>query len=806
MQAIDARQAAGLSAESLYASLASGREGLSSPEAERRLREAGPNEIAEARRNPALKLLSYFWGPIPWMVEVALVLSAAIGHWDDFFVILALLLVNALVGFFQERKADNAIAMLKQRLALRARVLRDDAWGEVAARELVPGDVVRVRLGDIVPADLKLLEGDYLLADESALTGESLPVEKGPSDVAYSGSIVRQGEINALVVSTGMHTFFGRTARLVEEASTRSHFQRAVLKIGDFLIVTAAVLIGATLVVALVRHSPLLQELQFALVLTIAAIPVAMPAVMTVTMAVGAGALAAKQAIVSKMTAIEEMAGMDVLCSDKTGTITMNQVRVAEVRAFGDFDEDDVLVVAALASREENRDPIDDAVLGRVRESPEALRRLPAYRVSDFTPFDPVTKRTEAAVEDGGAAFRVAKGAPQGMLGLLPRGEERLSGEVLRYVEECAAKGFRALGMARTLDGGEWSMVGLLALYDPPREDSARTIAAARGMGLEVKMITGDHAAVARQMAREVGLSGDIRPASDFVDAPEGEAAAMAQEAGGFAQVFPEHKYRIIELLQGKDHIVGMTGDGVNDAPALKKADVGIAVAGASDAARSAADIVLTLPGLSVIIDAMRESRRIFRRMTSYAIYRIAETVRVLFFITLSILIFDFYPLTPIMIVLLALLNDIPIMMIAYDNAQAGPRPERWEMREVLYIASFLGFVGVAFSFGLYLIARLGLHLEREALQTLMFLKLAVGGHLTIYLTRSGRRPFWARPFPSAHLVLATESTQVAATLFAVYGVLMAPIGWRGALLIWGYVAAAFLITDAIKERLFRRL
>ncbi len=806
MQAIDARQAEGLPADSLFASLVAGREGLTGPEAERRLREAGPNEIVEKKRNSALKFLGYFWGPIPWMVEVALGLSAAIGHWDDFSVILALLVVNALVGFYQERKAGNAIAMLKQRLALRARVLRDGAWGEVAARELVPGDVVRLRLGDIVPADLKLLEGDYLSVDESALTGESLPVQKGPSGVAYSGSIVRQGEMNALVVSTGMHTFFGRTARLVEEARTRSHFQRAVVRIGDFLIATAAVLIGTTLVVALIRHSPLLEELQFALVLTIAAIPVAMPAVMTVTMAVGASALARKEAIVSKMTAIEEMAGMDVLCSDKTGTITMNQVRVAEVRAFGDFDEDDVLVAGALASREENRDPIDDAVLDRMRESPQALRRLPSFRVTGFTPFDPVSKRTEAGVEEGGSAFRVAKGAPQVILDLLTREGKQVSAEVSRYVDECAARGFRALAMARTQGGEGWSLVGLLALYDPPREDSARTIAAARGMGLEVKMITGDHVAVARQMASEVNLRSDIRPASAFVDVPDGEAAAMVQEAGGFAQVFPEHKYRIIELLQGKGHIVGMTGDGVNDAPALKQADVGIAVAGASDAARSASDIVLTLPGLSVIVDAMRESRKIFRRMTSYAAYRIAETIRVLFFITLSILIFAFYPLTPIMIVLLALLNDIPIMMIAYDNAEAGPRPERWEMREVLSIASFLGFVGVAFSFGLYLIARLGFHLERDTLQTLMFLKLAVGGHLTIYLTRSGRRPFWARPFPSPHLVLATESTQVVATLFAVYGVLMAPIGWSGALLIWAYAAAAFFITDALKERLFRWL
>ena len=781
---------------------------MSQQDAERRLQEYGPNEIIEKKPNPILKFLSYFWGPIPWMVEVAVVLSAVIRHWPDFFIIFTLLLINAMVGFWQEYKAGNAIELLKKRLAPDARVLRDGQWMNLPARQLVPGDVVRVRLGDIVPADLKLIHGDYLSIDESALTGESLPVERHAGDLAYSSSIIRQGEMNGLVVATAMNTFFGRTAQLVGEAKTRSHFQSAVMRIGDFLIITAAVLIGITFIVAIFRHNPFLEQLQFALVLTIAAIPVALPAVLTVTMAVGAIALAKKEAIVSKLTAIEEMAGVDILCSDKTGTITKNQIEVADIQPFEGFDESDVLLIGVLASREENHDPIDDAIIARSQEVPGLSDKLSSHHILEYKPFDPVIKRAEARVSgNGSGTFRAVKGAPQVILDLVA-GEDgqAIRKTVERHVEEYADKGYRALGMARCDEGGTWQYVGVIALNDPPREDSAETISMAKKMGLDVKMVTGDHVAIARQIAGRVNLGTNIQPASAFINAPDDEATEIVEKADGFAQVFPEDKYRMVDLLQKKDHIVGMTGDGVNDAPALKKADAGIAVAGATDAARSAADIVLTLPGLSVIIDAIEQSRMIFRRMTSYAIYRIAETIRVLFFITLAILIFNFYPLTAVMIVLLALLNDIPIMMIAYDNAELDMSPERWDMREVISIAAALGFIGVAFSFGLYLLARLVFHIDPQTTQTLIFLKLAVGGHLTIYLTRTGRNHFWSSPYPSWRLLVATETTQVVATFFAAYGIFMHPLGWTKALLIWAYAMVALLITDQLKVIIFREI
>jgi len=790
------------SIQELFEKLSSSEKGLTSEEAKKRLEQYGYNEIAEKKVNPLIKLLSYFWGPIPWMIEAAAVLSAIVHHWEDFWIIFALLVLNAAVGFWQEHKADNAIELLKQRLAPKGRVLRDGKWVEVDGRDLVPGDVVRVRLGVIIPADIKLFEGDYLLTDESALTGESLPVEKHASDVAYSGSIARQGEMNGLVVTTGMNTYFGRTAKLVEEAKTQSHFQKAVIKIGDYLIVLALVLVAIIFLVALFRHEGLLQTLQFALILTVAAIPAALPAVLSVTMAVGAMALAKKQAIVSKLVAIEEMAGMDVLCADKTGTITQNKISVGEVHPFEGFKEDEVLFFATLASKEENQDPIDDAIIAELKKKEKLSGEVGDYKILEFTPFDPSSKRAIAAVEDtAGKRLKAAKGAPQAILSLVAD-PEALGQKVEELVNSFASKGYRPLGVART-DGDEnWQYIGLIGLYDPPREDSAETIKTAQSMEVGVKMVTGDHAAIAKEIAQQVGLGTNIMPASSFLDKHAREAQRIVEDADGFAQVFPEHKYHIVELLQDKGHIVGMTGDGVNDAPALKKADAGIAVAGATDAAKSAAAIVLTLPGLSVIIDAIKESRKIFQRMNSYAIYRIAETIRVLFFITASILVFNFYPVTAVMIVLLAVLNDGAILSIAYDRTRYSNEPTAWEMKMVLGIATVLGFAGVLASFGLFYLGERIFLMDRDMIQSLMYLKLSVAGHLTIFLTRT-RGPFWSSK-PAPILLGAVIGTQCIATFISVYGFSMAPIGWAWALFVWGYAIAWFLFNDRIKLAAYR--
>jgi H+-transporting ATPase len=776
-------------------------DGLSTSQAKNRLQHFGPNELPEEAPNRLRKFLSYFWGPIPWMIEAAALLSAAVHHWADLAIILVLLVGNALVGFWEEYQADTAIQALKSRLAPTARVRRDGAWQTIAARELVPGDLIRLRLGDVIPADARLRDEGELQVDQSALTGESLPVSRSRGDVVYSGSILKRGESDATVTATGGKTYFGRTARLVEESETTSHFQKAVLKIGDALLVLAAVMIALILLVALFRGDPIATTLEFALVLTIAAIPVAMPAVLSVTMAVGARFLAAKNAIVSRLAAIEELAGMDVLCTDKTGTLTENRLSLGELVLAPSVDREDVILCAALASRSANQDPIDLAVLSGLEDD----RLLTSYQVTDFVPFDPVHKRTEAVVTDNrGDTFKVSKGAPQAILALVDDSED-LRTRMVDAIDDLASRGYRSLGVARTVDGGAWRMLGIVPLYDPPRSDSKETIDAARDLGIEVKMVTGDQVSIAREIGRQLGLGTNIFDAERLSSASHHEGAQLADDieyANGFAQVFPEHKHHIVDVLQRHGHITGMTGDGVNDAPALKKADCGIAVDGATEAARAAADIVLANPGLTVIIDAIRASRRIFQRMNSYAIYRIAETVRVLLFMTASILIFNFYPVTAAMIVLLALLNDGPILAIAFDRVQASDRPERWDMSRVLGISSLLGIAGVVATFGLFFLAERVFQLDRATIQTLIFLKLAVAGHLTIFLTRT-RGPFWAsRPAPS--LLWAAVATKALATVVAVYGLLMNPIGWRWAGLVWGYSLAWFVVNDVIKRAGYR--
>ena len=781
--------------------LESSPDGLTEAEAKKRLTQYGPNELVEKKTNLLLKFLSYFWGPIPWMIEIAVILSGVVRHWPDFFIILLLLVANAVVAFWEERQAGNEIAALKAKLAIKARVIRDGKWINPPARELVPGDVIRLRLGDVVPADARLLAGDEVSVDQSALTGESLPATRKAGEAVFSGSIIRRGEIGALVYATGGKTYFGKTAQLVQEALTVSHFQKAVLKIGNYLIILAVALVAVIIGFAIYRGDAILTTLQFALVLTVAAIPVAMPTVLSVTMAVGARLLAKKQAIVSRLVAIEELAGVDVLCADKTGTLTQNKLTLGDAFSVNNIPAEQIVLSAALASRADNNDTIDLAVLGGLKNKDE----LKDYQVVHFLPFDPVHKRTEATVKGkDGKTFKVTKGAPQVVLALSANaGSVKAAAE--KAVNDFAARGFRSLGVARAEGDGTWQLLGVLPMFDPPREDAKATIATALTMGVKIKMVTGDQLAIAKETAKTLGMGTNILDAKTLGDSKKQESAAVIEsieKADGFAEVFPEHKFHIVDVLQKRDHIVGMTGDGVNDAPALKKADCGIAVSSATDAARAAAAIVLLTPGLSVIIDAIKESRRIFQRMNSYAIYRIAETLRVLFFMTLAILIFNFYPLTAVMIVMLALLNDGAILSIAYDNVHYKDQPEAWNMRMVLGISTVLGVIGVVSAFGLFYLGERVFRLDRAHIQTLMYLKLSVAGHLTIFLTRT-RGPFWSIR-PAKILWGAVLGTQVVATLIAVYGLFMTPLGWGWARFVWGYALLWFLLNDRVKLLAYR--
>ncbi|HUX79439.1 MAG TPA: plasma-membrane proton-efflux P-type ATPase [Alphaproteobacteria bacterium] len=767
--------------------------GLTDKEAVLRLQKYGDNALPEKHQNLLLKLLSYFWGPIPWMIEAAAVLSGIMQHWWDLIIIAALLFINAAVGFWQEYKADNAIELLKAKLALTARVLRSGKWREIPAHELVPGDIVFLNLGNIVPADMNLVSGDSLSVDQSQLTGESLPVDKKTGDMVYSGSIVRLGQMQGVVTATGAKTYFGKTAELVEEAGTVSHFQHAVLKIGNFLICVTIALVAIILLAAVLRHTPFLETIQFCLVLTVAAIPVALPAVLSVTMAVGAEKLAKMKAIVSRLVAIEELAGIDVLCADKTGTLTQNKLTVGDVWCAPGVDINELLWEGALSSSKESSDTIDHTII-------KAAGKLPkGYKIIHLEPFNSVIKHTMAKISKDGKTFFIAKGAPQVIVKMCGNGDA-----VNSKVDAFAAQGYRTIAVARK-DGNKWKFRGLIPLSDPPREDAAQTLAEAKDMGVSIKMITGDHVSIARQISAKLHLGLNILVASNLFGKSLSKKTVDNEldQADGIAEVFPANKYDIVKDLQAQGHIVGMTGDGVNDAPALKQADVGIAVSGATDAARAAADIVLTTTGISIIVSGIAEARRIFHRMISYATFRIAETMRVLLFLTVCILVFNVYPVTVIMIVLLALLNDFPIMMIAFDNAAVAVKPVRWDMHRVLLIATTIGIIGVISTFLLFWYSVYGLHLPHSMVQTLIFLKLLVSGHLTLYITRDYSW-FWARPWPSLKLLVTVEATQVFGTLAAVYGWFMGPIGWWYVLVVWGWALIEFLIADTVKVELVR--
>jgi H+-transporting ATPase len=803
---LDADKVRSLEADALLKYLKSDVNGLSAADAQARLAFYGLNTIQEKHQSAILKFLSYFWGPIPWMIEIAAILSAVAHHTEDLVIILILLFFNAIVGFWQEYQAGNAIAQLKKNLALKARVFRDGQWSSIDASQLVPGDQVKIRLGDVVPADIALLKGDYLSIDQSALTGESLPVDKRTGDLIYSSSIAKQGEMTGVVTATGAHTYFGKTAKLVSSAKSVSHFQKAVMHIGDYLIFLSLALVVILILVGLERQLPVMELVQFALILTVASIPVALPAVLSVTMAVGAIKLAKLKAIVSRLESIEELAGMDILCSDKTGTLTQNKLTLGKPVVFNGEDEHGIILTAALASDAENPDAIDSAILHTLNDE----KILHTFHQQHFIPFDPVQKRTEVTINPlEGHLFKVSKGAPQVVLDLcLPDVDMRQRAE--QVVNEFALKGYRALGVAKTDEAGHWVFLGILSLFDPPREDAAATIQEAKDHGVDIKMVTGDNIAIAKQIASELGLGQNILLADQIIKAKDNEdiihnVAQCAERADGFAQVFPEHKYWLVKDLQANNHLIGMTGDGVNDAPALKQADVGIAVSGATDAARAAADLVLTGTGLSVIINAIEEARCIFERMNAYAIYRITETIRIMLFMVSAILAYNFYPITAVMIILLALLNDLPILTIAKDNTWLSPTPVRWDMRKVLTIATVLGIVGVTQTFLVLIIARNYFHVSLEQLQTIIFLKLAIAGHLTLLVTRT-RRFFLASPYPAPILLSAIISTQTVSTLIAGMGWFVAPISWEYIGLIWVYCLAWVFINDSVKLLVYRNL
>lgn len=735
--------------------------GLTSDEAKARIARYGYNEVREGKPHVLLTLAHKFWAPVPWMLEATIGLSLLSGRSVDAAIIGFLLAFNAVISFLQEGKAEQTLALLRQRLSITARALRDGQWQPIPARELVPGDVIHLRMGDVIPADTTL-DDDALVVDQSPLTGESVPVEKETGDTLYAGAIVKLGEATGTVTLTGAQTAFGKTTELVKTARTVSHLETVILHIVTALVAIDVLLVLALLGFALLIHLSWLSALPFALIVLVASVPVALPATFTLAQALGAQEMAKRGVLVTRLSAIEEAASMDVLCTDKTGTITLNQLRVGQLTPFPPFGADDLLTFGTLASDAASQDPLDLAILAAF-PAPR-LAALPK-RLS-FVPFDPARKRTEATIERDGSVFTVIKGAPQVVAALV---DARSQANVQAEVTTLAKRGYRVLAVAAGRESA-LHLVGLIGLSDPPRPDSASLIAHLQTLGVHTKMLTGDTAETARTIAAQVGIGEQVCDAATL----SAQGGAFETNCPVFAEIFPADKLHLIQALQGEQHIVGMTGDGVNDAPALKQAEVGIAVSSATDVAKAAASIVLTTPGLLDILAAIETSRRVYQRMHTYTLNKIIKTIQVTGFLTLSFFLTRHFVATPALIVLLLFANDFVTMSLAADNVTPSPTPERWQVGHLVRSALALAAVLLLEAFLVLWLMSSVFHQELIQVQTLVFLMLVFSGQTTIYVVRTPGF-FWSSR-PGTTLLVASLGDLLVVSGLAAFGILMAPV------------------------------
>ncbi len=735
-------------------------QGLTTTEAVQRLQKDGPNQVSEEKRNRLLQFLKEFWAPVPWMLEATVVLEIVLRKRLEAAIIAALLIFNAALSFLEEGRAQNALALLRKRLAVTATVLRDAVWKPIPAAGLVIGDYVRLHMGDLVPADVAIKEGN-ILVDQSALTGESQAVEAVPGKPAYAGSLVKRGQASGDVTATGSKTYFGKTAELVRTAKTVSHLQSMIFTVVKYLLIMDGILVITLLGYAYFAHLPWSDTLPFLLILLVASVPVALPATFTLATGLGALELAHQGVLVTHLSAIAEAAVMDVLCTDKTGTITQNLQTLAAVHLYPPCTEEDLLQNAACASDEATQDPIDLAVF--VYMKTKGFHPFPEQRTS-YVPFEPATKLSKATITRNGQELHTLKGAPAAIAA-------RLSGspDITKDVDKLASEGYRVLAVAAgTKDS--LRLLGLLALLDPPRKDSKELVQRLEQLKVRVIMVTGDGVTTAQAVAGQVGITGDTCSAEEIHDGKK----SNIDRCGVFAGVFPQDKFNLVQRFQKSGHVVGMTGDGVNDAPALKQAEVGIAVSSATDVAKASASVVLTNPGLMNAVSAVETSRRIYQRMLTYTLNKIVKTVQIALFLTIGVILTHEFIITPLLIVFLLFANDFMTMSIATDNVSFSLKPDRWNIRILMLLGMMLGGLLLVLSFGLFYYGRNILGLPLPQLQTLVFIMLVFTGQGMIYLIRE-RSHFWDSA-PSKWMLLGSLFDIILVSFFAIKGILMAPL------------------------------
>jgi H+-transporting ATPase len=775
--------------------------GLTEDEAKRRIVTFGHNEIVEKKKNPLRVFLSRFWGPMPWLLETAIVLAAFLGHALEALIILLLLATNAVIGFLNERSSHRALELLKQKLAIQARVLRNEKWIVKEARDIAPGDVIAVGLGDLVPADAKIVSG-MVSVDQSALTGESMPIDAVQSSMIYSGSVARHGEAKSVVVNTGVNTYFGKTAELVKIAKPKSHQEEVMLAVVKYMMYVGIVALALVSVYGLIMNVDVLSLLTFAVVFLMGAVPVALPAVLTIVQAVGAMELAKKKVLVTKLDSIEDAASVDFLCLDKTGTITQNKLSVVDIEPLSHHSKEDVILMAGLASKEESKDLIDLAV---IKQAEIMGINFGTYKVISFTPFDPSLKRTEAIVEVKGKQFQVVKGAPQVVLSLCRGIDEETQTETLKSVEEFSEKGYRTLAIAKSEENNLeiLHLVGLLSLADPPRPDSKSMIEEIRKEGIKPIMLTGDNLAIAKEIAQQVSIGDKITRITDLKGLSETEQAKTVEENDGFAEIYPEDKYKTVKLLQSRGHMVGMTGDGVNDAPALKQAEMGIAVSNSTDVAKAAASVVLIEPGVKVIIDAVKTSRQIYQRMLTWVLNKITKTIQFIGLLTIGFVWLQSDVISLLGMSLLIFANDFVTISLATDNVKHTSNPNKWNVKNITFASIVLGLCLVAEGAVTIFIGLNLFQLEFEQLRTFILLMLIFTSQFRVYIVRE-RRFFWSSR-PGRGLLLSTTATIAGFVLLGIYGVIIPAILLYQVLFVL-VLSALFVFTlDPLKYYTFKK-